>query len=231
MFSRLLELIKTARSDTPSEQQAALSFKSSEHWLISECVDYFKSRDQAEKVAVFTEPAQKWDAYSDIVQTQLRHAEKTLSENDPEFADALFAAGNSLLFNEKYQDALALLQRALHSYQKIYGEKHESVVDALNRLCVVNRMLDNLADAEAAIRRALAIAEENFSDKDVYPRTLENFALLKAAQGESEEASRSYTRAVVETERIWGMPDPETAEMIYRQSGYLYSLESSPSPK
>ena len=119
---------------------------------------------------------------------RLEHAERTLPDNDPELADALFSAGNHAMFHQNYAEAETLLHRALDSNIKAYGEESEAVLANLNRLCVVARELEKGDESESAIQRALQIAKRSFSSSHVYPRTLETLAILRETQGRTEEA-------------------------------------------
>jgi tetratricopeptide (TPR) repeat protein len=210
IFTRLLALLKAAPSNKPPSQ-----------WVVRGCVEYFRSRGKEESVKEFISAVDNYDAYGELTQGRLSHAEQTLSEDDPEFADALFNSANNLLFNGKYDEAAAQLRRALVFYEKIQGENSLPVVTTLNRLCVVNRLLDNAEQAEAAISRALGIAKVNFPDKDIYARTLENLAVLKDAQSRKDEGMGSYAQATTEMERNCGFPSYETVEMLYRHGSYL----------
>jgi tetratricopeptide (TPR) repeat protein len=213
LFSRLLSFIRSAGSDKPTPQ-----------WVIGGCVDYFKSRDKIETVQDLLSVERNYDAYGELVQSRLNHAEQTLSEADPAFADALFNSANHLIFNDKYQEAEAQLGRALGCYEKIHGGKSLQVAACLNRICVVNRLLNKFHVAEVAIQRALEIARRNFSDQIIYPRTLENLALLKEAEGETDEAAKISTEATIGMERICGFPSHETLGALYRQSRLLFRI-------
>jgi tetratricopeptide (TPR) repeat protein len=211
LFSKLLNLLNSKDSDG-----------SNSHWVISDCIEYFKSRGKIETVKELVAAEQGYDAYGEITRDRLKHAEQALSENDSEFAEALFASANQLMFAGKYEQSDAQLRRALDSYQKIHGNKSVQVVTALNRLCVVTRLLKKFDEAEASINSALLIARENFVDQYVYPRSLENLALLREAQGTKGDATKFYAQAVAEMERISGFPSYETSEVLYRQGGHLF---------
>jgi tetratricopeptide (TPR) repeat protein len=159
--------------------------------------------------------------YGDMVQKRLAHAEQTLSEDDPEFVEALLAAGNNATFEGRYAEAEPLLLRALDASGKIHGEKSSQTLFALNRVCIISRLLKKFDQAEPAIQRALAIARECYLDHGVYPWTMENLALLREAESRIVDATGAYERAVAEFERIFGFPSYETAEALYHQSGYF----------
>jgi tetratricopeptide (TPR) repeat protein len=200
---------------------ASLERESECHWIMTNCVEYFQSRGKADLVAHLAAKEADYDAYGDLVRQRLEHAERTLPNNDPELADALFNAGNHAIFRQNYAEADKLLQRALDSNIKAHGEESEAVIANLNRLCVVARELKKGDESESAIQRALQIAKKSFPNSHVYPRTLETLAILRETQGRTEEALALYREAVAIFEQQYGYPSYETMEGLYRQSGQL----------
>jgi tetratricopeptide (TPR) repeat protein len=85
-------------------------------------IKYFQSRGKNDSVAHLARTGEQYNAYGDMVQQRLEHAEQTLSPDDPEYAEALLAAGNNLTFEGKYNEAEPLLERALDACVKIHGE-------------------------------------------------------------------------------------------------------------
>ena len=209
LYGRVLTLI----DDSPE-------WHSDWHWILSNCVEYFQSRGKRDLVAHLTKE-NEYDAYGDLVRQRLEHAERTLPDNDPELAEALFNAGNNAIFHQKYAEAEALLRRALDSNIKAHGEESEAVVANLNRLSIVARELKEYDEAESTIQRALEIAKKQFPKSHVYPRTIETIALLREEQGRIEEATALYGKAVTLFEWQAGYPAYETIECLYRQSGQL----------
>ena len=194
---------------------------SDQHWIASRCVKYFESRGRGELVAHLVSEKPDSGVYGDMVQKRWAHAEQTLSEDDPEFVEALLAAGNNATFEGRYAEAEPLLLRALDASGKIHGEKSSQTLFALNRVCIISRLLKKFEQAEPAIQRALAIARECYLDHGVYPWTMENLALLREAESRIADATEAYERAFAEFERIFGFPSYETAESLYHQSGYF----------
>ncbi len=191
------------------------------HWIAGHCVKYFESRGKGELVAHLGSEKPDSGIYGDMVQKRLAHAEQTLSEDDTEFVEALLAAGNNATFEGRYAEAEPLLLRALDASGKIHGEKSSQTLFALNRVCIISRLLKKFEQAEPAIQRALAIARECYLDHGVYPWTVENLALLREAESRIVDATEAYERAIAEFERIFGFPSYETAEALYHQSGYF----------
>jgi tetratricopeptide (TPR) repeat protein len=214
-FLQLLPLIRENSEQCESENW----------WIISGCVKYFTKRGKQNLVAnLVTSKTANHNAFAEIVKERLDHAERTLSEDDPEFVEALLNAGNNANFEGKYQEAEPLLERALAASVKIHGEKSSQTLYALNRVCTIKRALGKFDEAESAIRRAVDGAKECFIDDSYYARTLENLALLKEAQEKTDDAVRIYADAVSEYERICGFPSYQAAEALYHQSGCLLRM-------
>jgi tetratricopeptide (TPR) repeat protein len=198
----------------------------SEDWgIVSGCVEYFTKRGKADLVAdlVSSKTANR-NAYSEMVRERLDHAERTLSPDDPELADALLTAANNATFEGKYQEAESLLERAAEACLRIHGEKSSQALFALTRVCINKRLLGKLDEAELAIQRAVDGARECFRDHGFYPWTLESLALLREAQSKADDAVRIFAEAVKEYERICGFPSYETAESLDHQSAFLLRL-------
>jgi tetratricopeptide (TPR) repeat protein len=198
----------------------------SENWgIVSGCVKYFTKRGEADLVAdlVSSKTANR-NAYGETVRERLEHAERTLSPDDPELADALLAAANNATFDGKYQEAESLLGRAVEACLRIHGENSSQALFALTRVCINKRLLGKFGEAELAIQRAVNGAREHFHDQGFYPWTLESLALLREAQAKADDASRIFAEAVTEYERICGFPSYETAEALYHQSACLLRL-------
>jgi tetratricopeptide (TPR) repeat protein len=193
-------------------------------WILSDCVEYFTKRGRAELVADLATAASKRNVYAEMVTERLEHAEKTLAEDDPELAEALLTAGNNATFEGNYAEAESLLERALAASQRIHGDKSFQVFFVLNRVCIVKRLLGKFAEAESAIQKAVSGARENFSDQAFYPWTLGNLALLREAEGKTDDAEAWFAKSVAEYERICGFPSYETAEALYQQSGCLLRM-------
>jgi len=219
LFLKLVALVSDATDPCASEN----------HWIISSCVEHFQSRGRHELIAHLLPLEQGYNAYQEIVEKCLEHAEQTLSPDDAEFAEALLAAGNNATFEGKHQEAESLLSRALDACIKAHGEKSSQALLDLNRVCMIKRVLGKFDEAESAIQRALDSAREHFSDQEVYPWTLENLALLREAESKTDEAETKYAEALAAYEKICGFPSYSTAEALYHQSGCLLRM-AKPGP-
>ena len=67
---------------------------------MASCIEYFTKRGRPEIVAEFanTKFAGR-DTYGETVRDRLKHAEMTLSEDDPALVEALLNVGNHLTFD------------------------------------------------------------------------------------------------------------------------------------
>jgi tetratricopeptide (TPR) repeat protein len=198
----------------------------SDSWAITACVEYFTKRGKSDLVADLDSNAEAaHDAYGDTIHKRLEHAERTLSQDDPELASALLAVGNHETYKGRYDRAEPLLVRAAETYLRIYGEKDSQTIFALTRVCIIKRLLRKFDEAEMVIQKALRGAKENFPDDVLYPWTLKTLALLREVEGRTEEAMASFAQAVSEYERIRGLVSYETAEALYQQSGSLLRMD------
>ena len=193
-------------------------------WIVDDCVKYFESRGKNEIVAHLLPQTEDPHVYENMVRKRLEHAEQNLSEDDPELVEALLVAGNSATFEGRYEEAEPLLLRAVQISGKTHGENSSQTLFALNRACIVSRLLKKFDQAEQFVEKALIIASGCFHDQEIFPWTLENLALLREAEGRIEEATESYEKSIAEFERTCGFPSYETAEALYHQSGYLLRI-------
>jgi tetratricopeptide (TPR) repeat protein len=194
------------------------------HLIASSCVKYFKSRGKGELVAHLAPEGPDYGVYGDMVKGRLAHAEQALSEDDPEYAEALSAAGNHALFEGKYQEAEPLLTRAFDAFTRVNGKNSSQAVLALNRVGTIKRLLRKFDEAESAIQKAINAAKESSVDQGLYPRSLENLALLREAENRVEDAERIYEEAVADYEKSSGLASYVTAEALYHQSGCLLRM-------
>ena len=198
----------------------------SDSWAVIGCVEHFTKRGKTDLVADLNSNVKAaQDAYGDTIYKRLEHAERTLSQDDPELASALLAVGNHETYERRYDKAEPLLVRAAETCLRIYGEKDSQTIFALSRVCIIKRLLKKFDEAEMAIQKAVLRARENFPDDVLYPWTLKTLALLREAEGRTDEAMASFSQAVSEYERIRGLVSYETAEALYQQSGSLLRMD------
>jgi Flp pilus assembly protein TadD len=214
LYYELLAAIRGAPDQIDSDEQ----------WVISDCVEYFTKRGREELVADLAPATANRNVYAEMVKQRLDHAEQTLSEDDPELAEALLVAGNNATFEGNYEGAEQLLERALAAAERIHGPESSQFLFSLNRVCIVKRLLGKFVEAESAIQKGVRGTREFFWNQAFYPWTLENVALLREAEGKADDAEGAYAQAVAEYERVCGFPSYEVAEALYHQSGCLLRM-------
>jgi tetratricopeptide (TPR) repeat protein len=215
LFLRLLKLVREEPEGGDSENS----------WIVRGCVSYFAKRGKPDLVVdLASSETVNSNAYAQIVKERLEHAERTLSPDDPELAEALLAAGNNATYEDRYKEAEPLLERALAACLRIHGENSSQSLFAFTRVSIVKRLLGKFDEAESAVRRAVDGAKECFRDQAFYPWTLECLALLREAESKTDDAVSIYAETVREYERICGFPSYETAESLYHQSACLLRL-------
>ena len=86
---------------------------------------------------------------------------------------------------ERFEEALASLQRALAIKERVYGTEHHEVASTLTNLGKVQSDLGRLSDAESSARRALAIFQTQLPTNHPHTTTARRLlAGLGAARGE-----------------------------------------------
>ena len=119
--------------------------------------------------------------------------------------------GVVLLQREKFEEAEALLRKALTLQQKLKGEGHPETLDTLYHLAGLLKTTGRLDEAEGLCRKELRISEEKFGPLN--PETLasvSNLARLLEKQGNFEEAEQLYRRALTGSRQALGPAQPYT---------------------
>ena len=79
-------------------------------------------------------------------------------------AGFLTALGESLTYQNKYDEAVSSLNQAVAIQERVYGPAHPSVAETLNELGNVASMRDHLDEAEARFQRAADIYRAVYGD-------------------------------------------------------------------
>lgn len=121
--------------------------------------------------------------------------ERMLGPEHPETAETLSDL-SLLYFYEKNSAAAAeFAQRALPLEEKAYGVDSLPVSTTLNRLGISERDLGKFTEAEANLKRALAIREQKHAPARWIVISLENLASVYAMQGQDSQAQSLLARA------------------------------------
>jgi serine/threonine-protein kinase len=72
--------------------------------------------------------------------------------------------GQALVFQKRYDEARAILTRALEIRERVYGPTHPRVASAVNELGTLALKTGKLDDAEASFRRMVDIYKKAYND-------------------------------------------------------------------
>ena len=117
--------------------------------------------------------------------------------NHTSYAYALSVLATVYVTQGKFDEAEALVRRAIAIREKVLGDDHLDVAHHLTILAGIYRMHRKDAEAEGLLRRVLEIQTRALGDNDltVYG-TLMSLALACLAQGKREEADALRERAM-----------------------------------
>lgn len=116
----------------------------------------------------------------------------------------------------KYQEAERLFQRALHTFKKVFGPKHNSTLVTLRNFGALYVDQGKYQEAEPLLREAL-FQRENTAGAD-HPSTAAAFhqlAVLHQQQGKYQEAEQGLQRALYIYENTVGLEHPDTAATLH----------------
>src|SRR5262245_7316823 len=115
----------------------------------------------------------------------------------------------------KYDEALALAQRALEFCERKFGPDHREVAAALQSLAILYAIKSEYAKAEPLFQRALLIVEKALGpDHLEVAVSLNNLAILYKSKGEYAKAEPLYQRAQLIREKAFGSDHPEMATSL-----------------
>ncbi|MEA5140691.1 tetratricopeptide repeat protein [Arcicella rigui] len=112
----------------------------------------------------------------------------------------------------EYENAKILLQKALISDEKNFGEEHPTTAVRYSNLALVLKDLGEYEKAKILLQKALISDEKNFGEE--HPSTAvrySNLALVLKALGEYEKAKILLQKALISAEKNFGEEHPSTA--------------------
>ena len=128
----------------------------------------------------------------------------------------LDASADSLLLDERVDEADAHLKRALIIKERAYGKDHVHVADTLAVVGVLHVTRHEYDLADQRLGQALAIWERTPPEDPVqHAEALANLALVLQTQGRTDEASALYEQAAPIFERELGPNHPSTMRLRY----------------
>jgi CHAT domain-containing protein/Tfp pilus assembly protein PilF len=140
-------------------------------------------------------------------------------------ATRLMAEVERLYGQGKYDDALALAQRALGIREKALGPDHLDVAQSLNDLAVLYDQKADYPRAEALYVRALGIREKALGPDHVdVAESLHNLALLCSKAGDYARAESLYVRSLAIYEKALG-PDHPGVALALNGLAQVYQFE------
>jgi len=103
---------------------------------------------------------------------------------------------SKLLDAGKFDDAMALAQRALAIVEEDLGPYHPDVATALDNLAMLYVEHGRYAEAEVLLKRSLVIRDQAGPDHPYVAASLDNLAALYANQGRYADAEPLYERSL-----------------------------------
>lgn len=112
----------------------------------------------------------------------------------------------------QFDEAKAVLERAVEIGEKVYGPEHPGVAAVANNLGLVLRAQGDLGAARKAHERALAIAEKVYGPAHPGVGTMvNNLGSVLLEQGNLHGASKAFERALAIDEEVYGPEHPSVA--------------------
>jgi len=118
---------------------------------------------------------------------------------------------------ERFEEALASLQRALAIKERVYGTEHHEVASTLSNLGKVQSDLGRFEEALASLQRALAIKERvHGTEHHEVASTLTNLGKVQSDLGRLSDAESSARRAlaIFQTQLPTNHPHTTTARRL-----------------
>ncbi|MBF0628879.1 MAG: tetratricopeptide repeat protein [Magnetococcales bacterium] len=121
-----------------------------------------------------------------------------------ELAESLERLGESLLQQDRGQEAEPLFTRVLQLREKLLGKEHPTLVKILNDLALLRLSHNDFPNAKALFERSLAVTEKRLgADHLQVAFILSNLAQIELRQGHKEEAERLFERSGAAAERFF----------------------------
>jgi serine/threonine-protein kinase len=140
-------------------------------------------------------------------------------------ARLLDALGLLFLNLSRYEDAEALVSRALALRRQVHGGDHVEVAVGLQHLGRIRRLQGRYPEAEGLYREALAVLQRSVgAEHPAYPDVLSDLAFLLPYLSRDAEAESLYREALAIRRRILRPDDPLVGESIMRVAGMLRRL-------
>ncbi len=148
-----------------------------------------------------------WAAAEKVMREELVLDEKTSGMKDATTARAMNNLAAVLYLTGRYDENIAILEKALPIYQDVYGSEHPEVEAILNNMGRSMLMAGHIREAVPFLRQAVAMSErlKGPTHDDLVP-PLNSLAMIDAFTGDTAKAQAEITRA----EQIARLPDHGT---------------------
>jgi serine/threonine-protein kinase len=156
----------------------------------------------------------------DLAAPQLRRAyelrQKSLGDENADFADTLFAWADSLRLQGQFKEAEPLFRQTLAIRQKKFGDHSPAVLESLAALGECLYLENRDTEAEPVLRKALAL------DRELNTDAARNYlALLLERKGSYPEALQLLRETVDYQRRVSGADSPSFAISLHNLAGAL----------
>jgi len=139
-----------------------------------------------------------------LIEVALLSLERTKGSNDRSIANALLNLGNCLAAEGRYEEAQAILERALAATKP----DPESTAKALSSIGSLLKAQERFAEAEQALNKALSTAEGLENGDNARAGVLADLASVCARQLRQDEAAEYYRQALTILESLRGPEHP-----------------------
>jgi serine/threonine-protein kinase len=178
--------------------------------------DHLEVAEVANRLGWLTQYGSDLAAAEKHARRALRIRQQQLAPDDPLVADSLISLAAVYHSLQRLAAAEELMTRGLRIKERHVGPKaEEDLAATYDLLGLIHRDQGRPAEAEAAFRRSLAIAEGRFGrDHPASSSTLNNLALVLHDRGLLAEAATFYRRSIDLKERSDG-PTPRLAASLF----------------
>jgi len=150
---------------------------------------------------------------------------QSLGNTHPSVANDISGLALFYIANKRYDDAEALLTRALEIYKNSYGLSNILTIRTMATLASVKSRQGKWADAEEFYRTALSQSQSALGPNNIETaRVLNDLAFLYYSQDKLKDARTFYKWAIASTEGALGDHDPLLAACLKDYAQVLRSL-------
>ncbi len=151
-------------------------------------------------------------------------------------SQGLVGLAEFLVETDRFEEAIKIVDEALANDKQVFGADHVRTAVTLDARASVLAAMQQLADAEAAVRRAIDILSrtEEISYAPELAKARLHLASIVNAQGRTDEAAALHAAAMADISRVFKKPGAEFAdalrtegEIAINQNDFARALERS----